>query len=97
MNQKDKTPLQQFYRFDNQGKGEVVVRRADGTECRAPAQAVTGPSGLDVTELGEPTCPDGTKFGRSRTTCRRDAAGQTQCFGVNDDGSTYRVPVERLR
>ncbi|TWA66297.1 hypothetical protein FBZ84_107258 [Azospirillum baldaniorum] len=97
VNQKDKTPLQQFYRFDNQGKGEVVVRRADGTECRAPAQAVTGPSGLDVTELGEPTCPDGTKFGRSRTTCRRDAAGQTQCFGVNDDGSTYRVPVERLR
>ncbi|CAO3376470.1 SrfA family protein [Azospirillum argentinense] len=97
VDQRDKTPLQQFYRFDQKGGGEVVVRRADGAECRAKAQAVIGATGLEVTELGDPTCPDGSTINRSRTSCRRDAAGRTECFGVNDDGSTYRVPVERLR
>lgn len=97
VDQKDKTPLQQFYRFDQQGKGEVVVRRADGAECRAKAQAVIGATGLEVTELGDPTCPDGSTIDRSRTTCRRDDAGRTQCFGVNRDDSRYSVPVERLR
>nr|WP_137115634.1 SrfA family protein [Azospirillum argentinense] len=97
VDQKDKTPLQQFYRFDQQGKGEVVVRRADGAECRAKAQAVIGATGLEVTELGDPTCPDGSTIDRSHTTCRRDDAGRTQCFGVNKDESRYSVPVERLR
>ncbi|WP_211098392.1 SrfA family protein [Azospirillum sp. B506] len=96
VNKQDKAPLQQLYRFDDKGKGEVVLRRADGSECRAPAQAVLGPNGLDVTELSDPVCADGTKFGRSRTSCHRDKSGLTQCFGINDDNSTYRIPVERL-
>lgn len=90
-----KQPLEQRYRFDREGKGEVIILRPDGTQCRAPARVVQGPNGLTVEEQGDPRCPDGRTYGRARTECRREADGRTGCYGVNADGSTYRVDIER--
>jgi hypothetical protein len=90
-----KQPLQQAYRFDPKGNGEVIIRRQDGVECRAAAQARMQDGQLSINELGDPRCPDGRTFSRSKTECVRTPSGQTVCQGRNTDGSTYRVGIER--
>jgi outer membrane biosynthesis protein TonB len=95
VDQVTKQPLQQAYRFDTKGNGEVVIRRADGVECRAGAQARMQGGQLSINELGDPRCPDGRTFSRSKTECMRTPSGQTVCQGRNADGSTYRVGIER--
>lgn len=96
VDQIDGKPLEQFYRFDKKGKGEVVVKRGDGTECRAPAQATFDGKNLKVEELSDPRCADGRTYGKANTTCTRDAKGSTICRGKNPDGSTYVVPIEKV-
>lgn len=88
-------PVEQFYRFDRSGRGEIVIRRADGSECRAPAQAKVQNNALSVEELANALCPDGASYDRSRTQCRRQADGRTVCNGTNSDGSTYSVGIEK--
>ncbi|MGE5441600.1 MAG: SrfA family protein [Bacteroidota bacterium] len=95
VDQVTKQPLQQAYRFDPQGNGEVVIRRPDGLECRAAARARMQGGQLSINELGDPRCPDGRTFSRSQTECMRTPSGQTVCQGRNADGSTYRVGIER--
>jgi hypothetical protein len=95
VDQVTKQPLQQAYRFDPQGNGEVVIRRADGVQCRAAARARMQGGQLSIDELGDPRCPDGRTFSRSQTECMRTPSGQTVCQGRNADGSTYRVGIER--
>jgi outer membrane biosynthesis protein TonB len=95
IDQVTKQPLQQAYRFDQQGNGEVVIRRPDGVECRAAAQARMQGGQLSINELADPQCPDGRTFRRSKTECMRTPSGQTVCQGRNADGSTYRVGIER--
>ncbi len=97
VDQQDGKPLEQFYRFDEKGKGETVVRRADGVECKAPAEARFDGGRLTVEEKGSPTCPDGRSYGGSRTECERTAAGATVCRGVNPDGSGYRVGLDKVQ
>lgn len=97
VDQQDGKPLEQFYRFDEKGKGETVVRRADGVECKAPAEARFDGTKLTVEEKGSPTCPDGRSYGSSRTECERTAAGATVCRGVNPDGSGYRVGLDKVQ
>ena len=95
IDQVTKQPLRQAYRFDPKGDGEVVIRRPDGVECRAAAQARMQGSQLSINELADPRCPDGRTFSRSKTECMRTPSGQTICQGRNVDGSTYRVGIER--
>ena len=96
VDQADGKPLEQYYRFDKSGKGEVVVKRADGTECKAPAQAKFNGKNLTVEEQADVRCADGRTYGKSTTTCTRDAKGNTVCRGKNPDGSTYAVPVQKM-
>ena len=95
IDQVTKQPLRQAYRFDPKGDGEVVIRRPDGVECRAAAQARMQGGQLSINELADPRCPDGRTFSRSKTECMRTPSGQTVCQGRNTDGSTYRVGIER--
>lgn len=95
IDQVTKQPLRQAYRFDPKGDGEVVIRRPDGVECRAAAQARMQGGQLSINELADPRCPDGRTFSRSKTECMRTPSGQTVCQGRNADGSTYRVGIER--
>jgi hypothetical protein len=95
VDQATKQPLKQTYQFDDKGAGEVVIRRPDGIECRAPAQARMQGGKLSIDEMGNPTCPDGRSYSRSKTECSRTPSGQTVCLGRNADGSTYRVGIER--
>lgn len=96
VDQADGKPLDQYYNFDKNGKGEVVVKRADGTECKAPAQAKFNGKNLTVEEIADVRCADGRTYGKSTTTCTRDAKGNTVCRGKNPDGTTYAVPVHKM-
>jgi hypothetical protein len=96
VDQADGKPLEQYYRFDKSGKGEVVVKRSDGTECKAPAQAKFNGKNLSVEELADVRCADGRTYGKSATTCSRDVKGNTICRGKNPDGTTYVVPVQKV-
>ncbi len=82
--------LDQTYRFDENGKGQSIIRRTDGTECTAPAEARMESGRLRITEQGNPTCPDGQQFEKSETVCETDASGDTRC-----KGSGYNVQIEK--
>ena len=90
-----KQKLTQEYTFDEQGRGEAVIRRADGVVCRAPAEATVKAGDLQVDELENLRCTDGSSFRRSRTICTRDSSGNSQCVGSGDDGSRYDVELTR--
>lgn len=88
-------PLEQYYRFGRDGQGEVVVRRQDGTECTAPAQAAMRNGVLSIDEQSNARCPDGTSIDRARTECRRLPDGRTVCTGTGSSGSTYSIGIQK--
>jgi hypothetical protein len=90
-----KQKLIQEYRFDEDGKGETVIRRADGVTCRAPATATVQGGSLQVQELENLKCDDGSAFRKSRTVCTRDASGKAECIGTDEDGNRYKVDLNR--
>lgn len=87
--------LIQEYRLDGRGGGEVIVRRADGVECRGAVQGGFDGGKLVLREQGDIACPDGRSYSRSETQCERLASGLTYCRGVNPDGSGYRVGLDK--
>jgi hypothetical protein len=89
-------PLMQFYRFDRNGQGTVVIRRADGVDCGGKAQASrTANGGLRIEEAGPIECPDGKRFAPAVTECTRAEKGQAKCQGTNRAGSSYDVQITR--
>jgi hypothetical protein len=89
-------PLTQLYRFDTKGQGTVVIRRGDGVECTAKAQASrTTTGGLKIQEAGPIECPDGKRFAPAVTECTRADNGQAKCQGTNRAGSDYNVEITR--
>ncbi|MFW5641948.1 MAG: SrfA family protein [Roseicyclus sp.] len=89
--------IEQVYELDAGGQGRSIVRRSDGVECTAPAEAMMQDGRLEVRELENLRCGDGSVYERSRTVCERGAEGRTTCRGVNADGSTYGVQIERAQ
>lgn len=87
--------LTQEYNFDEEGQGEAVIRRADGVTCRAPAQATVRDGNLQVEELANLRCSDGSSFKRSQTVCSRGDDGQVACVGTDADGKTFKVDLNR--
>jgi hypothetical protein len=87
-------PLQQFYRFDQSGGGQSVLRRGDGRECTAPAVARMDGGTLVVEETSDLACPDGQRFSRSKATCSVQG-GRTVCQGQNASGQAYQVGIEK--
>ena len=90
-----KQKLTQEYTFDGQGKGEAVIRRADGVVCRAPAEATMKGGNLQVDELEHLECTDGSSFRRSRTECTKGPSGSAECVGTDADGSRFKVELNR--
>ena len=77
-------------------KGEVVIRRQDGTQCRGPAKALrTDGGGVRIEESGPLACDDGSSFTPSVTECQPDTQGRAVCRGLNPDGSEYNVEITR--
>lgn len=87
--------LTQEFRFDENGKGESIVRRSDGVTCRAPAEATVKDGNLRVEEKSNLSCSDGTSFKRSKTVCIRGLDGRARCRGVDADGKQFDVQLNR--
>lgn len=87
--------LSQEFRFDEDGKGETVVRKSDGVTCRAPAEATVKGGNLHVEEKTNLKCTDGSSFKRSRTVCIRGQDGRVRCRGVDSDGKQFDVQMNR--
>lgn len=88
-------PLDMSFKFGKDGQGEVTVRRPDGTSCRGPVSGRMEGSKLSIQGSQQIPCTNGGPYGAPRIECEKDRNGQTQCLGVNPDGSKYFMGIER--
>lgn len=84
--------LDHRYEFGEDGKGKSIVRRQDGVECVADAEAVMQDGQLRITEKSGPRCPDGQEFEKSDTTCAVGDDGKTRCRGDGYNADIRRAP-----
>jgi hypothetical protein len=92
-------PAEEFYQFNKDGKGQVVVRSRDGQmQCSGPAQAMVGPNHqLRVQESPTMSCNDGGVLPGAETTCSPQQGGGALCEGTNqDNGSHFGVRMEQV-
>ena len=95
VDQNTKQPLDLSFSFGKEGKGEVTLRRPDGTVCRGPVQGRMDGGKLSIQGNQAVPCNNGRHYGAPNIECNKDSAGQTQCFGVNPDGSRYYMGMQR--
>jgi hypothetical protein len=88
-------PLDLSFQFDNEGKGEVTVRRPDGSSCKGTVDGAMSGGKLTIQGNQSIPCSGGGSYAAPRIECAKDRAGQTQCFGVNNDGSKYYMGMQR--
>jgi hypothetical protein len=88
-------PLDLSFNFDKDGKGEVTFRRSDGTVCKGPVTGNMSGAKLNIEGSDSIPCSGGGAYAAPKIECTRDRGGQTQCFGVNPDGSRYYMGMQR--
>ena len=95
---KEGHPLEEYYRFDGQGRGNVTVREKNGTECGGQAAASVEPGGkLVIKEAPSLTCSDGGKLSGAETRCVNGSNNLAGCEGTNTtDGSKFSVQMEKI-
>jgi hypothetical protein len=90
-----KAPLDLSMKFGPGGRGEMTVRRPDGTACTGAVQGRMEGGHLTVEGNRSVPCVDGGSYGAPKIECGRTSTGETQCEGVNRDGSRYFVDMRR--
>ncbi|MGO8869609.1 MAG: hypothetical protein ACLQME_24245 [Alphaproteobacteria bacterium] len=92
-----KLPIEMFYRLGADGSGELLVRRPDGTYCKAPAFARGGDANvLSFETAGRPLCPDGSTMNSLVVQCMRLPDGAASCSGTNiPSGVKFAAELER--
>lgn len=90
-------PIDVFYRMGANGRGEIFIRRPDGSYCKGPARASAGkPNVLDFQVPNPPVCPDGTTINAFTLNCSRLPDGAASCEGVNiPDDVSFAAEFER--
>lgn len=88
-------PLDLGFKFGKDGQGEVTLKRPDGTVCRGTVQGRMGGGKLGIEGNQSIPCSNGTSYGAPKIECTKERGGQTQCFGVNSDGSRYYMGMKR--
>lgn len=85
-------PIEMEYDFQD-GQGTATLRRSDGVQCSAPAQATMQSGRLVIDQTADATCPDGQVFQRSTVECVAGQGGRANCTGANADGAGYNVQI----
>jgi hypothetical protein len=88
-------PLDLSFNFDKQGKGEVTLRRADGSTCKGTVSGTMSGGKLSIQGNEAIPCSNGGAYAAPKIECEKAAGGKTQCFGVNRDGSKYYMGMAR--
>ncbi|KQP11874.1 SrfA family protein [Pseudorhodoferax sp. Leaf267] len=90
-----KQPLDLSFKFSKDGQGEVLLRRPDGTTCRGAVQGRMDGGKLGIQGNQSIPCSNGSAYGAPKIECAKERGGQTQCYGVNADGSRYSMGMQR--
>jgi hypothetical protein len=88
-------PLDLSFNFDKQGKGEVTLRRADGSTCKGAVAGTMNGGKLSIAGSDRIPCSNGGAYAAPKIECTKAAGARTQCFGVNSDGSKYYMGIGR--
>ncbi len=88
-------PLDLSLNFRKDGQGELTLRRPDGTTCSGPVQGRMSGGRLSVEGSQAVPCSGGGSYGAPKIECEKDRGGQTQCYGINPDGSKYYMGMQR--
>ncbi|MGD0103141.1 MAG: hypothetical protein ABSC06_03795 [Rhodopila sp.] len=91
-------PAEEFYRFNENGQGDVTLRTRDGaTQCSGPAQASVGEDHrLSLKEASSLQCSDGTSVAGAVTECG-PGTDRAVCEGTNESGSRFGVQIEGVK
>ena len=77
------------------GQGTVTIRRSDGTVCVGKSSAVMQDGRLVITGADDPSCDDGSRYGRTRVECRQGNGARAECVGKAGNGQDYSVDMNR--
>lgn len=88
-------PVDLGFKFDKDGKGEMSVRRDDGSVCKGPVQGRMQGGKLGIEGNQTIPCPGGGSFPAPRVECQKERNGQTACYGINPDGSRYYMDMQK--
>ena len=90
-----KQPLDMSFQFGKDGKGEITMRRQDGSTCKGAVQGKMNGGKLAIEGSQSIPCSSGGSYAPPKIECTKDASGQTQCYGINPNGSRYYMGVQR--
>jgi hypothetical protein len=88
-------PLDLSFKFGKDGQGQVTLRRPDGSTCSGAVQGRMSGGKLGIEGNQSIPCSGGGSYAAPKIECAKDRGGQTQCFGVNPDGSRYFMGMQR--
>lgn len=71
-------PLNLSYRYEN-GKGELIVQRQDGTRCVTSANPQVINGNLEIVASGNAVCPDRKAYQLPKIRCVPNALGSADC------------------
>jgi len=88
-------PLDLGIKFGKNGQGELTLRQPNGTMCKGAVQGRVDVGKLAIQGNQQLPCSDGSSYGAPKIECAKETSGQTQCYGVNPDGSRYFMGMRR--
>lgn len=89
-------PVQLEYDFKD-GKGQVSLKRSDGSVCQGTAKASISKSQLVIADQNQITCPDGQVFQSSTVDCSVGDGGRAECKGKYATGGNFPVEIRQAQ
>jgi hypothetical protein len=90
-----KQPLDLSVQFGKDGKGEITLRRPDGTVCSGGVQGQMRGGKLAIEGNQAIPCSGGGSYAAPKIECGNSSSGQTECRGINKDGTRYNMEMRR--
>ena len=86
-------PIELEYAFQG-GEGTVSLKR-DGVVCEGKTGAAIKDGKLVISDTGNITCPDGTRYRGARVECRIDEQGRADCSGGYPSGDSFSTKIRK--
>ena len=87
-------PVNLEYDFKD-GKGNVRIRKNDGTICTGKVEASMKGSELGFSDTGKIKCPNGKSFQPAKVQCKVNSANKTVCEGSYKNGAKFNMDVTK--
>jgi len=87
-------PVNLEYDFKD-GKGNVRIRKNDGTVCEGKVEASMKGAQLEFSDTGKIKCPNGKSFQPAKVQCTNNKSNQTVCEGAYANGASFNVDVTK--